>query len=480
VNLRRVTPFVLVAVAIGAIVYADDGVRSDAPPTFSVFDSAGTPVVPGDESSITTSWFCGGTSAAGDSGSGLYSGEIVLSNPTDVAVQGTVTVLTADGEPVESPVVVDPRGQTVIDVRSLVDSSYASTVVELDSSFVAVEQRALHPAGSAVAPCANATSDEWHFADGFTFDGSDFRLILTNPYLSAAIVNVLVATEDGPRTPSNLQGYVVPARSIRVVNVAEAGFRDEKVLAVSVVAESGRFVAAKDQHYLGGGRLGHINALGAPAASSQWWFADGERGPGVSERYSIYNPTDEVAQASVLVLGLGQVDTALPPASLTVPAHEVVTFDTTTIVGMPDGPHAMLVSSETGSDIVVERVITRPAADYVATTTVLGVMGGYTSERWRIPTSTSIAIEDVLIVLNTSGESGTFTVFSVGPGGEEPVPGLTDVVLGPNSVVSVDLIDPLAFGRPLVVAGDRPLVVERRLERTATLRGRSGSLAFPE
>lgn len=479
-NPRRLTPLVLVAVVVGAVLYAEDGARSEDSPTFSVADSAGTPVIPGDDSTITNSWFCGGTSAAGDSGSGLYSGEIVLSNPTDVEVKGTVTALTASAAPVEAPVVVDPRGQTTIDVRSLVDAPYASTLVELDSSFVAVEQRAIHPAGVAVAPCANATSAAWHFADGFTFDGSDFRLILTNPYPSAAIVNVSVATEAGPRTPSNLQGYVIPARSIRVVNVAEAGFRDEKVLAVSVVAESGRFVAAKDQHYLGGGRLGHINALGAPAASSQWWFADGEKGSGIAERYSIYNPTDVDAEASVLVLGLGQVDATVPPASLSIPAHEVVTLDTSTIEGLPDGAHAMVVSSETGSDLVVERVITRPAADYVATTAVLGVMGGYTSQRWRVPTSTTIAIEDVLIVLNTTGEAGTFTVYSVGPGGEEPVPGLSDVVLGPNSIVSVDLVDPLSFGRPLVVAGDRAMVVERRLERTPTLRGRSGSLAFPE
>jgi hypothetical protein len=480
VNARRTTPVVIVAMVIMAFVLSNDVSSSEVPPTFSVAEATGTPVIPGDDSAITTSWFCGGTSAAGDSGSGSYSGEIVLSNPTEVVVRGKITALTADDEAVESTVVVEARSQTSIDVRSLVDSSYASTVVELDSSFVAVEQRAIHPAGTAVAPCANATSDAWHFADGFTFDGSDFRLILTNPYLSAAIVNVSVATEAGPRTPSNLQGYVVPARSIRVVNVAEAGFRDEKVLAVSVVAETGRFVAAKDQHYLGGGRLGHINALGAPAPSSQWWFADGETGDGISERYSIYNPTDEDAQASVLVLGLGEVEATLPPASLSIPAHEVVTFDTSTIAGLPDGVHAMLVSSETGSDIVVERVITRPAADYVATTAVLGVMGGYTSQRWRVPTSTTIAIEDVLIVLNTSGEAGTFTVFSVGPGGEEPIPGLTDVALAPNAIVSVDLVDPLAFGRPLVVAGDRPLVVERRLERTPTLRGRSGSLAFPE
>lgn len=476
-RLARTTPLLMVGLVVAAYVLADDSSSPD--PVFSVAVESGTPVVPGGDG-ITTSWFCGGTAAAGDSGSGLYSGEIVLSNPTDVVAAGTITAFTADGPPVRSDVVVEARSQSTVDVRDLVDAKYAATLVEIDSTEVAVEQKAIHPAGTSVAPCANSTSDRWYFADGFTFDGSDFRVILTNPYLSAAIVDVSIATEDGPRTPSNLQGYVIPAQSIRVINVADAGFRDEKILAVSIEAESGRFVAAKDQHYLGGGRLGHVTALGAPAASSQWWFADGEKGAGISERYSILNPTDVEAEASVLVLGLGPVDAVLEPLSLTIPPHEVVTLDTSSIAGMPDGPHGMLVSSETGDDLVVERVITRPAADYVATTAVLGVMGGYTSTRWRVPTSTTIAIEDVLIVMNATGEAATFTVSSVGPGGEEPVPGLENIALAPNSVVAVDLVDPLAFGRPLVVEGDRPMVVERRLERTPTLRGRSGSLAIPE
>lgn len=477
-RLLRVTPLIVVALVVAAFVLAD---RQDAPttPAFSETFISGTPVVPGGDV-ITTSWFCGGTSAAGDSGSGAYSGEIVLSNPTDVPATGTVTALTADDAPARTDVVVEARSQSTVDVRSLVDASYAATVVEVDSSLVAVEQRSIHPAGTAVAPCANSTSDRWYFPDGFTFDGSDFRIILTNPYLSAAIVDVSVATEDGPRTPSNLQGYVIPAQSIRVINIADAGFRDEKVLAVSIEAETGRFVAAKDQHYLGGGRLGHVTALGAPAPSAQWWFADGEKGAGISERYSILNPTDVEAQASVLVLGLGQVDAAIEPLTLSVPPHEVVTLDSSSIAGMPDGLHGFLISSETGTDIVVERVITRPAADYVATTAVIGVMGGYTSTRWRVPTSTSIAIEDVLIVMNATGEAATFTVSSVGPGGEEPVSGLENIELPPNSIVSVDLVDPLAFGRPLVVEGTREMVVERRLERTPTLRGRSGSLAIPE
>jgi hypothetical protein len=46
--------------------------------------------------------------------------------------------------------------------------------------------------------------------------------------------------------------------------------------------------------------------------------------------------------------------------------------------------------------------------------------------------------------------------------------------------VAIDLVDPLSFGRALEVVSDQLILVERRLERTPTLRGRSGSLAFPE
>jgi hypothetical protein len=251
-------------------------------------------------------------------------------------------------------------------------------------------------------------------------------------------------------------------------------------LAISVVASAGRIVAAKDQHFLGAGRLGHALSLGSPSTSDQWWFADGEKGVGISETYMIFNPNDQDVLADVVMLGLDPTVATVLPTTLTIPANDVVPFDVSAIVGLPDGLHGGVVSGQAGAQLVVERVLTKPAGSSVATTVVLGAQRGFQSTRWSVPTSTTIAIEDVLTILNTSPNSGVVTIYSVGPGGEEPVPGLSDIPIAANGLVTIDLVDPLSFGRALEVVSDQSILVERRLERTPTLRGRSGSLAFPE
>ena len=477
---KRLGLFLVLILVVGLTINFSGNTETPSDAVFSLGVEPGTPAIVRDDQTVTSTWFCAGTSAAGESENGTYGGEIVISNPLETPVTGLLTILTSDQAPVTQAINSEPRSQLVIDINSLVTATYASAFIELSDSAASVEQRALHPAGTAVSPCANRTSDEWYFADGFSAESSDFRLILTNPYLSPAIVDIDVATKNGQRTPTNLQGFVIPAQSIRVLNIPESGFRDEEILAISVVASAGRIIAAKDQHFLGAGRLGHVLSLGSPSTSDQWWFADGEKGPGISETYMIFNPTDEDVLADVVILGLDPTVASIQPTTLTIPAHDVVPFDVSAIVGLPDGPHGGAVSGQAGAQLVVERILTKPAGSSVATTVVLGAQRGFQSMRWSVPTSTTIAIEDVLTILNTSPNDGIVTVYSVGPGGEEPVPGLSDIPIAANGLVAIDLVDPLSFGRALEVVSDQLILVERRLERTPTLRGRSGSLAFPE
>lgn len=477
---RRVSLYVVLLVVVGLAINFSGEKNSQSDAVFSVGVQPGTPAIVRNDQAVTSTWFCAGTSAAGESENGTYGGEIVISNPLETPVTGLLTILTSDQAPVTQAINSDPRSQLVIDINSLVVAPYASAFVELTDSSASVEQRALHPAGAAVSPCSHRTSSEWYFADGFSAESSDFRLILTNPYLSPAIVDIEVATKNGQRTPTNLQGFVIPAQSIRVLNIPDSGFRDEKILAVSVIASAGRIVAAKDQHFLGAGRLGHVLALGSPSTSDQWWFADGEKGTGIAETYMIFNPGDQDVLADVVMLGIDPTIAAVQPTTLTIPANDVVAFDVSAIVGLPDGLHGGVVSGQAGEQLVVERVLTKPAGSSVATTVVLGAQRGFQSTRWSVPTSTTIAIEDVLTILNTSPNNGVVTVYSVGPGGEEPVPGLSDIPIVANGLVSIDLVDPLSFGRALEVVSDQSILVERRLERTPTLRGRSGSLALPE
>ena len=477
---RRLSLYASLVVITGLAINFSSDTGNLTPAVFSNALIPGTPAIVRNDLSVTSTWFCAGTSAAGESENGTYGGEIVISNPRETPVSGLLTLLTSEQDPITQVINADPRSQLVIDINSLVSAPYASAYVELNDSGASVEQRALHPAGVAVSPCANRTSDQWYFADGFSAESSDFRLILTNPYMSPAIVNIEVATEDGQLTPTNLEGFVVPSQSIRVLNIPESGFRDEEILAISVVAKTGRIVAAKDQHYLGAGRLGHVLTLGSPSTSDQWWFADGEKGAGISETYMIFNPTDQDVTADVVILGVDPTVALIEPTTLTIPAHDVVPFDVSAIVGLPDGLHGGVVSGQSVGQLVVERILTKPAGSSAATTAVLGAQRGFQSTRWSVATSTTFAIEDVLTILNTSPNDGVVTVYSVGPGGEEPVPGLSDIPIAANGLISIDLVDPLSFGRALEVESDQLILVERRLGRTPTLRGRSGSLAFPE
>jgi len=480
----------VVAVAAGAVLGALAlERRTPEVPVFADTLEPGTPMVPGGDAVGGATWFCGGTPALGAAEGGEYGGEVIVTNTGESPSSGTVTVFSVNSAPIALPVSVEPRSQTVVDLDAVVVGNYVSAMVELDRATVSVEQKALHPAGDAVVSCANSTSARWFGADGFTAEGSDLRLLITNPYLSPAIVDIGISTQAGPRSPGSLQGFVVPPRSLRVVNLEEAGFRDEPVVGFEVSAATGRVVVAKDQHFLGAGRLAHLTSMASPALDSQWWFADGEKGAGVSERLVLFNPTDADVEADIMVLGLGTVPSAdgasqvpveLAPTTLSVPSREVVVFDTAGLPGLPDGPHGFLVSTRSTASIVVERVVTRPAGDSVTTSVVLGAQPRALSSRWIVPVTPAIPLEDALVVLNASAEAGTVDVLSIGPGGEEPLPGLSDVPLAANSVLSIDLLDPVSVGRPVIVVSDQPILVERRLERSATSSGRGGSLALPE
>ena len=132
--------------------------------------------------------------------------------------------------------------------------------------------------GTSVAPCTTQPSSEWYLAEGFTAENSNEQLVLTNPYSESAIVDIGFATADGSREPSELQGFPVPPRSVRVIDMDSIAARDEAEVAVKVVATRGNLIVGRAQVYDGGGRLGYSMSLASPALRSQWWFANGAKG----------------------------------------------------------------------------------------------------------------------------------------------------------------------------------------------------------
>lgn len=466
--------------ALGLVASLAYVVSQDTEPTTAVFATAaepGTPRLVVRDDVVSMTWFCGGTPALGASENGEYGGEVVLSNPTDAVSSASVSIFTIDRDPIVVALDVEPRSQEIVDLDSFVSAPYLSAMVEVDRPEVAVEQVSRHPAGDAVSACTTTTSNEWYVADGFTASGSDLRLLVTNPYPTAAILDVEISTVAGPRTPGELQGYVVPPSSLRVLNLEDAGFRDEPVVAVSLVASTGRVVVAKDQHYLGSGRLGHLTALASPAVSDEWWFADGAAGEGVAERLVIFNPTDADVEADVVVLAVPDLEADYDSTSLTIPSREVVIFD---VAGVPDlapGPHALLVTTWSGPSLVVERVVTRPAGQSVVSSALLGSQGDALAREWFASITSSDGSQPALVILNVSPTPVTLEVSSIGPGGLEPVESLVGLTLEANERREISLVD--VAGRPIVVEASDVVLVERLIERNDSGIGRLSSLALP-
>ena len=159
------------------------------------------------------------------SGEDGVGGSVEITNPLDAPIDGRITVYSSDTDAaaVVQPLTIEARSNRSVDIAALQPSgAFASAVVEIDGGGGFVEQIARHPAGNAVAPCANAASSSWYFADGFTVDDSTERIVLSNPYPDAAIVNIGFVTADGIRNPSILQGYPVPGQSVQVVELGAA------------------------------------------------------------------------------------------------------------------------------------------------------------------------------------------------------------------------------------------------------------------
>jgi hypothetical protein len=275
---RRLMP-ILVAVVLplllAAVAVFDDDAPEAATPTFAGLGTPSMPFVPYGQF-LAATWFCAGVPAGGTD----LGGAVTIANTSDAPLLGELTVFTDAPEvaAAESDFEVPARGSLEIDLTELQPmGTYLSAMVEISGGGGFVEQRADHPDGSSVSACSNSTSSTWYFADNYTLGNSQEDLVITNPFPDDAILNVSFATDEaGVRNPPQLQGWAVAGQSVSVIDERYLA-KDEAVLAITITATRGRVVGARSQQYLGE-RQGYSMSLGAPAGSTSWTFADGEKG----------------------------------------------------------------------------------------------------------------------------------------------------------------------------------------------------------
>lgn len=481
--IRRLTVMVLVLGAIAGVIGVARTNKPVPQPVFTQLASPTTPYLP-TRDLITATYYCPGLPAA----SSTTGGEVVITNPTDVPVTGQIEPYTAattlGAEIPPQSVTIGARSQQEFALDTLAPSGYVGVTVEIAHNGVAVEQRTHGATGTSIAPCTPDASQNWYFADGVTGDGATYDLVLTNPFPDEAVLDMTINAGSVVRQPPAYQGYVIPPKSVAVISI-DATARNEPQLSIVLHSRRGRFVAAKMQSFSTKTRGGFSLSLGAPSAAIDWYFADGEKNTGVTETYSILNPTDTDVDVDI---SLTDSTGVLPAVRTTVPTGQTIVVDvaaqfvdgsgTSTVA---NGAHSVTISVATlgaTAGVVVERALTRTVSNTVYTTTVIGSQ--FSSETWWAPQGVPVATQSALIVTNTSGQAGTFSVNAVGPGGANPITGLENVPLAAGATVPVDLTAAGAVNVPIVIKSTTlPLVVEQRYPRGAKA-GRTGALAIPQ
>jgi hypothetical protein len=396
-------------------------------------------------------------------------------------LRGRLTVLLVDGEPLTQDIEVAAFDSVPFDIDALVDSPYAAAFVEIDGGGGLVEQKATDPAGESVAACANSSAASWYLAAGDTLDGSVDELVLSNPHDYPAVVDLTLATERGTRVPEQYQSFLVPARAVRTIDVNTI-IGDQSRIGVSVVASRGRVVVGRSQLLDTADRAGYVMTLAAPAVREQWWFVYGERAANVVETYYLYNPGEEDAEVTPVLLGFQQPPGMATPETIVVPDGEVVEFRMADVEGLPETFHSVVFGTEPTTPVVVERVLTRTIDTVPTTSITVGATtrpDGYVASAWHVGLGPAVGTESALAVYNNTTSAAVVDVESITPQGVQPVPGLVDVAVGPGAISYLDLTDELALDHQLIVRSTTQLFVERVLPREPDAQGRVAVWAVP-
>ena len=295
---------IVVSLLVGAVVL-DQG-RSEPEVLTQAVGLPGSVVATEDSTSST--WFCAASTAQEG---GLADSEIVLANTQLEPVTAAVSVYrgsslpSIDAQPDERDVVIEAQSIASLRLAELApDAEVVSIAVEVDHGGVLVEKISSGPTGVARTTCATDASTQWVTTAGSTVPGAQLQLVVFNPFPDEVTVDIDFVSNVGVRRPEALTGLHVPARSSRIVEVADFVAASEAITSF-IRARSGRVVVESIQSFDGSDvPLGLSVMSGAPAVANSWTFAGVTPAAGPAS-LTIVNPSDEELRVDVEVFPAG-------------------------------------------------------------------------------------------------------------------------------------------------------------------------------
>jgi hypothetical protein len=353
---------------------------------------------------LSSVWYCPVGSAVG----GYADHTVEVINLGAEPAVATISMLTDTGPGPSIRLDIGPGTRRALALGELEAAPAAGAVVEVLGGDGVVDHVVATPHGPARGACATGASSEWHFAGGTSTRDATFQLALLNPFAEDAVFDVRFEATGRARTPAALQGAIVPAGSVQVIDVTQYVAREPSI-ATTVTLRRGRVVAERLQSFDGQlGPVGSALELGAPSATLEAWFPAGRIHDGGDQHLVLYNPSDTVAELDVSFVPF---DAGLTTSFGLVPLEVSVSpgrFEVIDLVATADQLGLLLpfdtglhVVSVNGTPVVGERWSMAPPIDRTA----IGAGGGDEP---------------------ADGTEGDPQPGPEGPGGEQPAPDQPD------------------------------------------------------
>ena len=461
---RRPIAIVGLAAALGGPVAVDrlvDRTAAAPPVRIASVNPAATPLGSG-----ASTWFCASGRTTAEN---LPDLTVTIANLNGNEVPGRITWYSEEigREPIVEPLLAGANSRVDVAAPPSVAGGAIAALVEFDAGGVAAEHRISGPFGGASALCSSDAGARWITADGATTIDATTTLSVFNPFPEDALLDIRLVTDRGAALPAALQGISIAAQSVQQIDVGSFVRRRKRVAAI-IRARIGRVVVERITSFDGSGSENGVTISPATAAASPtWYFASGRTSSVLRERYAMFNPTRQTVTAiiDVLIDGVAGVE----PFEIDIPPMDVAELIPGSESRIPRNTgYSVVVTTDDGSDIVVERTVDARGKFRRGFASSPGVVAP--AETWILPDVESSATRsDTLSLLNPTDTNAVVSLRTLGPDGAVPVPSAQRFVIGPSSRLDVRIGDYVAVaGRSMVVSSPgTPIIVERSIQYIA-------------